>query len=177
MMDMLPNVDGLIAKIRASTDPETSHAALELVQTIMEFHARGIDRMMEIASERGDAGWAVIEDFGRDPLVSNLLLLHNLHPLDTDTRVRGALEKVRPYLHSHGGDVQLVGDAGQTVRLRMVGSCNGCPSSSLTLKNLVEKSIFDAAPEVSSIEYEGEIHGESPGVSISRAAQAAPAGQ
>ena len=176
-MDMLPDVDGLIAKIRASTDPETSHAALELVQTIMEFHARGIDRMMEIVSERGDVGWAVIEDFGRDPLVSNLLLLHNLHPLDTDTRVRDALEKVRPYLHSHGGDVQLVGDAGQTVRLRMVGSCNGCPSSSLTLKNLVEKSIFEAAPEVSSIEYEGEVHGASPGISISRVAQAAPAGQ
>jgi len=175
-MDNVLNIDALIAKVRGG-DADTSQAALELVQTIMEFHARSIDRMMEIASLHGNSGWEVIDDFGRDPLVSNLLLLHNLHPLDTDTRVRDALEKVRPYLQSHAGDVQLIGEAGSVVRLRLTGSCDGCPSSSLTLKNLVEKSIFEAAPEVSSIEYEGEVHGESPGVSISGAAQAAPAGQ
>jgi Fe-S cluster biogenesis protein NfuA len=166
----LPKIEGLVAKIRGSGDSETSHAALELLQTVMEFHARGIDRMMEIASAHGDEGWTIIDDFGRDPLVSNLLLLHGLHPLDTDTRVRDGLDKVRPYLHSHGGDVQLIEAAGNSVRLRLVGSCNGCPSSSVTLKTLVEKSILEAAPEVTSIEYEGDNHGTSSTVSLSGAA-------
>jgi Fe-S cluster biogenesis protein NfuA len=145
-------IDGLVAKIRASADAETRDAALELVDSIMEFHARGIDRMMEITSDCGDTGWTIIEQFGRDPLISNLLLLHGLHPLDIDTRVREALDKVRPYLQTHGGDVELIEAAGDTVRLRLIGSCNGCPSSSVTLKTAVEKSILEAAPEVISIQ-------------------------
>ena len=150
--DRVRKIEGLVAQIRSSADAETRDAALELLETVMEFHARGIDRMMEIASEHNDAGWAMIDDFGRDPLVSNLLLLHGLHPVDIDIRVREALDKVRPYLHSHGGDVHLIEATGNTVRLRLTGSCNGCPSSSVTLKTAVEKSIFEAAPEVRSIE-------------------------
>jgi Fe-S cluster biogenesis protein NfuA len=118
----------------------------------MDFHALAIDRMIDIASSRGDAGWAIIDEFGRDPLVSTMLVLHGLHPLDLDTRVRDALDRVRPYFHSHGGDVRLIEIEGSTVRLRFMGSCEGCPSSSVTLKSTVEKSIFEAAPEVDSIE-------------------------
>jgi Fe-S cluster biogenesis protein NfuA len=170
LQDHAKTIERLVEKIRGAGDLETQQAALELLQAVMEFHERGIDRMLEIASGRGDAGWALIDDFGNDPLVSHLLLLHGLHPLDTETRVRDALDKVRPYLNSHGGDVQLISVAGDSVRLRLIGSCNGCPSSSLTLKTAVEKSVFEAAPEVTSIQTEGEVHGATSAVSISGAA-------
>ena len=70
-------------------------------------------------------------------------------------RVEQALESVRPYLGSHGGDVELleVSDEG-VVRLRLLGSCDGCPSSSVTLKLAVEGAIEAAAPEVTTIEVE-----------------------
>ena len=62
---------------------------------------------------------------------------------------------MRPYLGSHGGDVELleVTDDG-VVRLRLLGSCDGCPSSSVTLKLAVEDAIEAAAPEVTGIEVE-----------------------
>ena len=42
-------------------------------------------------------------------MVGGLLMLHGLHPLDLETRVRQALDQVRPYLRSHGGNVELLG--------------------------------------------------------------------
>jgi Fe-S cluster biogenesis protein NfuA len=148
----IQQIEPLIAQIRNATDVATRDAALELVRTLMEFHSAGIDRMMEIASEQGDVGWQIIENFSRDETVANLLLLHGLHPLDLETRVREALQKVRPYLHSHGGNVELVEIADGVVRLQMTGSCNGCPSSSITLKNAIEKAVRETAPDVVAIE-------------------------
>ncbi|MEJ7691148.1 MAG: NifU family protein [Nocardioidaceae bacterium] len=81
--------------------------------------------------------------------------MHDLHPYDVTLRVEQALEGVRPYLGSHGGDVELleVTDTG-VVRLRLLGSCDGCPSSSVTLKLAVEGAIEAAAPEITTIEVE-----------------------
>jgi hypothetical protein len=75
---------------------------VELVQSLMELHGTGIGRMMEIVAESGESGLDVIDGFGRDELVGGLLLLYGLHPIPLETRVRQALDKVRPYLQSHG---------------------------------------------------------------------------
>src|SRR5262249_41051322 len=139
LKDRIQKIDGLVARIRAGADPQLRDAALDLVQAVMEFHSAGVDPMMEINSESGGRGLRIIEDFGRDELVANMLLLHGLHPVDLETRVREALQKVLPYLHSHRGNVELIEVAGGVVRLRLIGSCNGCPSSSLTLKTAIEK--------------------------------------
>ena len=84
-----------------------------------------------------------------------ILLLHGLHPLDLETRVRQALDKVRPLLRSHGGNVELLGLAGGVARLRMLGSCDGCPSSAMTLKTAIEEAIYEKAPDVTAIEVDG----------------------
>ena len=88
-----------------------------------------------------------------DDLVASLLLVHGLHPHGARTRVEAALESVRPYLGTHGGDVELMdlSDDG-VVRLRLLGSCDGCPSSAATLELAVHSAIEAAAPEVTSIE-------------------------
>ena len=81
--------------------------------------------------------------------------MHGLHPYGVEERVERALEAVRPYLGSHGGDVELLGVTEEgVVRLRLLGSCDGCPSSSVTLELAVEGAIHEAAPEVSAIEIE-----------------------
>jgi len=149
--DRLGRIDKLVTLIRDAPQSEVRSAALELVESVMEFEGTAIDRMMEIVSVAGEPGWRIIETFGRDELVSNLLLLHGLHPLDLETRVRGALDKVRPYLQSHGGNVDLLSVADGIVHLRLIGSCDGCPSSALTLKSAIERNIYEAAPDVVSI--------------------------
>jgi Fe-S cluster biogenesis protein NfuA len=94
-------------------------------------------------------GWVVVE------VVARLLVLHDLHPKDTETRVVEALDQVRPYLGSHAGGVELLGvDPEGVVHLRLEGSCDGCPSSVQTVKLAIERAIEEAAPEVTRVEVE-----------------------
>src|SRR5207342_3700909 len=108
--------------------------------------------ILDILFDAGRLGEAELSALAADDLVASLLLVHGLHPYGVVERVEQALESVRPYLGSHGGDVELlgVGEDG-TVRLRLLGSCDGCPSSAVTLKLAVEGAIESAAPEVTAI--------------------------
>ena len=114
-----------------------------------------MERILRAIAATEERGPALIDLLADDDLVGNLFLLHGLHPLDLEARVRLALEKVRPFLHSHGGNVELLGIAAGVVRLRMQGSCHGCPSSARTLQTTIEEAIFSKAPDVGAIELEG----------------------
>ena len=129
--------------------------AEELVRLVTDLYGAGLERFMDLLHESGHLDDELLARLADDDLVSSLLMVHGLHPYDVETRVEQALESVRPYLGSHGGDVELlaVTDDG-TVRLRLLGSCDGCPSSSVTLKLAVEGAIEAAAPEVGLIEVE-----------------------
>src|SRR5262249_28000667 len=116
-------IEGLIARIETAPDPNVRADALNLVQSLMELHGPGVNRMMEIVAQAGDHGYDLMDDFADDDLVAGLLLLYGLHPHDLETRVLKALDKARPVLHSHGGDVELLGVAEGIVSLRLTGSC------------------------------------------------------
>lgn len=129
--------------------------AEELVRLVTDIYGTGLEHMMEILYEAGHLDDDLLAKLAGDEIVSGLLLVHDLHPYGIEQRVEDALEGVRPYLGTHGGDVELleVTDDG-VVRLRLLGSCDGCPSSSVTLSLAVEGAIEAAAPEVTSIEVE-----------------------
>lgn len=155
MPQSMEQVEGLIRKVENLPDAEARASALALMQALMEFHGAGIERLMEIVADTGEPGAAVFDKFAADDLVGSLLLLYGQHPLALETRVTRALDKVRPYLDSHGGNVELIGIADGVVRLRMQGSCRSCPSSAMTLKLAIEEAIYAAAPDVVAIEAEG----------------------
>ena len=68
-------------------------------------------------------------------------------------RVLEALELVRPTLVADGGDVELVEVTEQgVVRVRLQGSCHGCPMSMMTLKNGIEKILKREVPDVVSVQ-------------------------
>jgi Fe-S cluster biogenesis protein NfuA len=138
--------------------------AEELVRLVADLYGAGIERMMELLHESGRLDAEILETFASDELVSGLLIVHGIHPYGVEERVERALVAVRPYLGSHGGDVELleVTDEG-VVRLRLLGSCDGCPSSSVTLELAVEGAIQEAAPEVSGIEIETPASSEDQG--------------
>jgi Fe-S cluster biogenesis protein NfuA len=152
----LQRVNELLLEAEGHADSVARARIGEIVQALMEFHGAGLERMLGQIASTGDAGQQLIDSLARDELVASLLLLYGLHPLDLETRVREALEKVRPYLHSHGGNVELLGVDEAVVRLRLQGSCHGCPSSSMTLKQTIEEAIHEKAPDVMGIEVEGE---------------------
>ncbi|MGV9719521.1 NifU family protein [Nocardia beijingensis] len=120
--------------------------AEQLVRELVGLYGAALTRVIELLDE------AAVERLARDDLVASLLLVHGLHPHDVTTRVANALDSVRPYLGSHGGDVHLVDIADGVVRLELAGSCKSCPSSSVTLELAVEDAVRAAAPEIESIE-------------------------
>jgi Fe-S cluster biogenesis protein NfuA/nitrite reductase/ring-hydroxylating ferredoxin subunit len=146
-------IDSLLSSF--ASDPETAERAEDLVRTLVEFYDDGLGRLMEILAERPD-GDDILAAVAADKIVAGMLVLHDLHPASTYDRVAEALEHVRPYLGSHAGDVDLLGvDDDGVVHLRLAGSCNGCPSSSVTVKLAIEQAIEEAAPEVIRVEVEG----------------------
>ncbi|WP_352430844.1 NifU family protein [Pyrinomonas sp.] len=157
-------VEELVQKIEGLTDASARQTAIELAQELMRMHGAAFERMLEIAWEQ--KGQEIIEAFARDELVSPLLLLYDLHPLDAETRVLQAIERVRPYLRSHGGDVELLGFDDGVVRLKLRGSCHGCASSAQTLRLAIETAICEAAPEIKGLEVEGVVHPTPPLVSL-----------
>src|ERR1700742_2219853 len=125
--------------------------AQQLVREVVGLYGAGLERIIHIAGDPG-AQSGLAERLATDDLVASLLLVHGLHPHDVHRRVSDALDRVRPYLGSHGGDVHLLDIVGDTVQLQFAGSCKSCPSSAVTLELAVEDAIRAAAPEVSSIE-------------------------
>jgi Fe-S cluster biogenesis protein NfuA len=68
-----------------------------------------------------------------------------------ETKVKEVLDKVRPYLVRDGGNVELVGLEGNTVKVKLVGACAGCPHSTMTLKNGIERILKQEVPEVKEV--------------------------
>jgi Fe-S cluster biogenesis protein NfuA len=152
----IARIEELIHAIEAIPDEIARAQTHELVQALLELHGRGLNRSLEITYESGLQGESLINKLAEDDLVSSLLLLHGLHPLDLESRVRNALDKVGPRLAQHGGRVELLVVTPEgAVKLRLAGNCQGCPSSILTLKFSIEEAIYAAAPDVTSLEVEG----------------------
>jgi Fe-S cluster biogenesis protein NfuA/nitrite reductase/ring-hydroxylating ferredoxin subunit len=152
-------IDELLSALRSggaqSSPADPAATAEELVRLLVGLYGEGLEHIVATLAERGEAGEAILAALTDDPLVESLFLLHDLHPLGVDARVQQALDRVRPYLGSHAGGVQYLGVFNGTARLRLEGSCQGCPSSTVTVKLAIEGAVLDAAPEVSEVVVEG----------------------
>jgi Fe-S cluster biogenesis protein NfuA/nitrite reductase/ring-hydroxylating ferredoxin subunit len=154
-------IEALVEELRSVDDPAARETAEQLVRSLVEFYGGALERIVEMVDEGAPP---VLLKLADDPLVASLLVLHGLHPVDVDTRVQRALEQVRPYLGSHAGGVEYLGiDQEGVVRLRLEGSCHGCPSSTVTVKLAIERAIEEAAPEVSRVDVEGVTEPRAPG--------------
>ena len=147
-------VEKLLSSLRSGgSDPAAT--AEELVRLLVGLYGDGLGRTVEILAHHGAAGAEIMTALTDDPLVESLLLLHDLHPLDVDARVQRALDRVRPYLGSHAGGVEYLGVADGVARLKLEGSCHGCPSSTVTVRLAIEGAVLEAAPEVVEVVVEG----------------------
>ncbi|MBX6365045.1 MAG: NifU family protein, partial [Gemmatimonadetes bacterium] len=152
--ERVARLEARLERLEALEDAAARTAALEAVRALLELYGEALARIVERVVRSADAD-ALADAFAGDELVAHLLLLHGLHPAALESRVRGALDEVRPHLRSHGGDVELLGIEGGVARLRLAGHCRGCPASSLTLRLAVEAAVRRAAPELERIETEG----------------------
>jgi Fe-S cluster biogenesis protein NfuA len=142
-------VDALVRELQALPDEGARRSAVEAFRALLDLHGEALERLVALA------GPDVTASLAGDPAVGGLLLLHGLHPVPFDQRVQAALDGVRPYLGSHGGDVHMVEARDGVVRLRLEGTCQGCPSSAATLEGAIERAILEGAPDVAEIHVEG----------------------
>jgi Fe-S cluster biogenesis protein NfuA len=148
----MAQVENLIGQTERFADPTARAVTRDLVAALLELHGAGLARVLDVLSGSGDIGRSVMQAFLADGLISSLLLLHGLHPVDLESRVRMAIDAVRPALKGHGGGVELLGVEDGIIRLRLEGNCNGCPSSSQTLRNLIEAALDESAPDRAGLE-------------------------
>ena len=149
-------IEGLLEELDSVGDRSARAKVEELVRSLMQLYGSGLERIMEIVALDDTSGERLLGVLVDDELIEGLLVLHGLHPLSLDERIHQALDRVRPYLGSHAGGVEFLGvDADDVVHLRLEGSCDGCPSSTVTVKFAIERAIQDAAPEVAGVEVEG----------------------
>jgi Fe-S cluster biogenesis protein NfuA len=125
------------------------------VQLLLDLHSAGLERVMEIVAQNGDAGQHAIDELGRDRLVSSLLVLYGLHPLDLENRVSQAVERVRPQVRKGGGELDLLAIGDGTVRLSLRVTGHACASTGKTLKGMVEDAMYEAAPDMDRLLIEG----------------------
>jgi Fe-S cluster biogenesis protein NfuA/nitrite reductase/ring-hydroxylating ferredoxin subunit len=161
--DAVARAEELLEGLEQLDDPAARELANQALAAVLDLYGEGLERIISAVAERDDGTLA--EALAEDELVSHLLFLHGLHPVPVADRVREALSEVRPYLESHGGDVELLGVENGVARLRLQGSCSGCPSSEMTLKLAIENAIHKLAPDLDEIETEGAVAaGPAPGL-------------
>jgi Fe-S cluster biogenesis protein NfuA/nitrite reductase/ring-hydroxylating ferredoxin subunit len=168
-LDALNRAGSRIQELVEQIDTLPNSAARRLFQECLEsvltFYGHGLERILQLVVNAGPDGRKVYGDLIHDSVVRGLLLIHDLHPIDIGTRLHEALDKVRPYLKSHGGNVELISLTNDVARLRLQGTCKSCPSSAVTLELAIRHAIEEACPDLIGFEVEGA-PGPSAGVSV-----------
>ena len=142
-------IERLSGELETFLDPRERAVAEELVGAVLQVHGEGLARMLELVGEEQ------AKELADDPTVGSVLLIHDLYPVPLEERVTEALDSVRPYMESHGGNVEMLGIEEGVVRLRLEGSCSGCAASSATLELAIKQALMDAAPDLLGMDVEG----------------------
>lgn len=93
-----------------------------------------------------------LRELAGDEVIYAVLRHHGLLKASVQERLEMALQQVRPYLQSHGGDIQLMGlEVPESVTVQLIGTCEDCPAQDITLRESVEKAIREHCPEIQTI--------------------------
>jgi hypothetical protein len=148
----LREIETVLAEIEAGPESAARARTRKLVGAVLELHAAGLARILELAAERDGAGLALVERLADDPLVAGVLLLHGLHPRDLETRVRAVLQRLEPTLAMHGAVATLVSAADDVVRVRVEPDPAKPRAALAPLIAAMESALLEATPDAAGIE-------------------------
>ena len=147
--DELTHAIGAIEQIVDAWDVPQQQTLVALRTAIDDLHREAFKKL--ISACQPVAG-AELRALLQDEVVYGVLRHLEIVRPSLQERIEDALNSVRPMLASHGGDVELVEVLPpDVVKIRLLGACDGCPASGLTLSEGVEKAIQDACPEITDI--------------------------
>ena len=175
-------VEHLIERALALDDPAVWGTLHGVTMLLMDMHQRALRQILALTEANGPHGATLVARLAADPVIGPLLVLHDLHPVSLLTRVDQALAEARPYLRSHGGDVEVLSvEPTGRVHLRLNGGAEQGPSD-VMLRSAVERAIYEAAPDVTDLVVDegpspvDRTNGFVPIAEVLRAAHEPPAG-
>ncbi|HUQ63151.1 MAG TPA: NifU family protein [Acidimicrobiales bacterium] len=153
--EIMAHVGELVDEIMAYPDPTVGRQVEELLDWVDVFHREGLGRLIDMVRQwRGEL---FLEDAARDFVIGTFLETYDLgegRPVDSaaEEAVAAALEEVRPFVESHGGTIVVDSIVDGIVTVQMLGSCDGCPSSTATLTGGVETALREHWPNFRKLE-------------------------
>jgi len=138
--EALERMGTLIEQLENLPDDQVRSQVFELLDWMDAYHRESIHRLIDLLPPEA------LEAAKGDPLLLPMLEAYEViggdhEEADALALVEEALQQVRPYIHSHGGEMELLSVEEGVVRLSLMGSCDGCPSSAITLTQGVEEAI------------------------------------
>jgi Fe-S cluster biogenesis protein NfuA/nitrite reductase/ring-hydroxylating ferredoxin subunit len=169
---LIARVQELTGRLEDLEDDSCRELAEELTGAVVQMYGAGLERIVELIHDDETR-----DRLATDELVAGLLMIHDLYPVPLEERVTEALDSVRPYMESHGGNIELLGFEDGVVKLRLEGSCKSCRASSSTLELAVRQALQEAAPDLLGMDVEGvmEEEPELPGIPLPVVINGAPA--
>ena len=152
---LLERVQELQDRLDSVGESTTRNLAEELVSAVVQMYGAGLEGILERLLAGGEAGEQIAVSLTDDPFLATLLLIHDLHPVPLEARVQEALDSVRPYMESHGGNVELLSLENGIARIHLRGSCSDCSASAVTLELAIKQALEQAAPDLEGLEVEG----------------------
>jgi Fe-S cluster biogenesis protein NfuA/nitrite reductase/ring-hydroxylating ferredoxin subunit len=152
---LVAHVQDLQERLDSIDDAVTRDLADQLVAAIVQMYGAGLERIVDLLADGGTEGRRIAEALAEDELVATLLLIHDLHPVPLEDRVAAALDSVRPYMESHGGNVELLSLREGVATIHLRGSCSDCAASAVTLELAIKQALEEAAPDLEALEVLG----------------------
>jgi Fe-S cluster biogenesis protein NfuA len=155
--ELVERVQELLGSLDEIADPVAQNRVQELVGAVLELYGAGLERILGVLADAGEPALPIRDAILDDGIVASLLLIHGLYPIPLEERVLQGLENIRPFLAGHGGNVELISVENGVARLKLKGSCDGCPASASTLENALREAIDEVAPDLLGLEVEGVV--------------------
>jgi len=161
--ELLDRVQELTARLDEYPDERARELAQDLLSAVIAMYGDGLRRIVDAIAHAREAGATILDELAQDGAVASLLLIHDLYPATLEERVLEALDTVRPYMESHGGNVELLGIEDGVASLALRGSCDGCAASRATLELAIKQALEEHAPDLAGIEVQGLAEPPRPG--------------
>jgi hypothetical protein len=149
----MQRIADLVGHLDAVADASVRMQAKALIESVMELHGEALERILVALRGAGDAGERIVEALAADTVVSSVLLLYGLHPLDFETRVQRSIEQTRPTLRSYGADADLLSTRGGAVRIRIRGVNSALAARAV--RSTLEEALYAGAPDATSVALAG----------------------
>lgn len=143
VQQIVKQAESLLDKVERLEDEQARLIAVNAMRALMTLYGEGLSRIVTHAGEEPE----LFETFVADELISHLLLLHDLHPISAENRIRRALQELESYLQAQGASAELQGLHQGVATVHLTAGTGA-------VQETVQRAVLQAAPELTAVKVE-----------------------